>query len=331
MEKSKDTFPTKVNRFIEKLLGLHIGKLSKSKANRRSSLYRRRTLKDYLEKAGYPELDPEVLYRNVFWTTFSIILVTTLAATFMGVLNNREPLGIVVFLAALWTFVFILLWIFIWVIVYFYLDMRIYRRTMELEEVLPDFLQLTSANIFAGMPVDRALWYAVRPRFGVLAREIEDVAKKTIAGEDLERSLILFTRKYESNVLKRSISLLLEGMRSGGEMTDLLNKIAIDIQEARLLRKEMAASVMTYVIFITFAAIIIAPFLFGLATQLLIVITSIMQNISQSGSATGMGSLKIQMSGESVSLGDFKIFSYFMLALQAFFSACIISSIRKGT
>ena len=42
--------------------------------------------------------------------------------------------------------------------------------------VLADFLGLTSSNISAGMPIDRALWFAVRPKFGILAREIEEVA-----------------------------------------------------------------------------------------------------------------------------------------------------------
>jgi pilus assembly protein TadC len=63
-------------------------------------------------------------------------------------------------------------------VVFFYFDYKIYQRTKEIEEVLPEFLQLTSANISAGMTIDRALWFAVRPKFGVLAKEIEEVAKK---------------------------------------------------------------------------------------------------------------------------------------------------------
>ncbi len=42
-------------------------------------------------------------------------------------------------------------------------------------------------------------------------------------------------------------------MESGGEIGELLNKIAINIQETRIRKKEMAASVMTYAIFIGFA------------------------------------------------------------------------------
>ena len=77
-------------------------------------------------------------------------------------------------------------------------------------ELLTRLMKLTSANISAGMPIDQALWFAVRPKFGVLAKEIEEVAKSTIAGADLQTALIDFTKKYNSKILKRSINLIIE-------------------------------------------------------------------------------------------------------------------------
>jgi len=59
----------------------------------------------------------------------------------------------------------------------------------------------------------RALWYAVRPRFGVLAREIEIVAKQTMSGEELDKALIRFFKKilFFNTWKDRSICLL-EGL-----------------------------------------------------------------------------------------------------------------------
>ena len=85
----------------------------------------------------------------------------------------------------------------------FYLNLRIYNRTKEIEKVLPDFLQLTAANISAGMSIDKALWFSIRPRFGILAKEIETVAKKSMSGEDLEQALKEFASKYDSPTLDR--------------------------------------------------------------------------------------------------------------------------------
>ena len=169
---------------------------------------------------------------------------------------------------------------FTWMIMYSILDLYKYNRRMELEGVLPDFLQLTAANIRAGIPIDRALWFAVRPRFGILAREIEIVAKRTMSGQDLEAALTEFVDKYDSVVLARAVALLIEGIKGGGEIGILLTNIANNIQEGFLLRKEMAANVVTYVIFITFATVGAAPFLFALSSQLLSVITKITNEVS---------------------------------------------------
>ncbi|MFH1134361.1 MAG: type II secretion system F family protein [Nanoarchaeota archaeon] len=213
-------------------------------------------------------------------------------------------------------------------------DLRIFQRRMMIEEVFPDFLQLTAANIRSGMPIDRALWYAVRPRFGVLAKEVELVAKETLSGRDLEKSLVEFSKKYDSPTVERAINLLISGLEAGGEIGDLLTKIAMDIQETRIMKKDMAANVMTYVIFISFATLLAAPFLFALSYNLLIVIQRIMGNISlpqDSMSGGGFGNLLINMSAESISIPDFKIFAVLMLAVTSFFSAVIIAIIQKGS
>jgi archaellum biogenesis protein FlaJ (TadC family) len=210
------------------------------------------------------------------------------------------------------------------------LDYTIYKRTKEIEEVLPEFLQLASANISAGMPIDRALWFAVRPKFGILAKEIEEVAKSTIAGEDLEQALETFTKKYDSKILKESMSILIEGMRAGGEIGFLLNQIASNMQDIKIMRQEIAASVMSYVIFITAASIIGAPVLLALSSQLLVIMTGISSTIDLDDSSGSSSSFKIDMSSDSISIGDFKIFATVVLLFTSIFSAMIISVIRKG-
>jgi len=187
-------------------------------------------------------------------------------------------------------------------------------------------LQLTASNIKAGMTIDSALWYAVRPRFGVLAKEIEVVAKDTMRGEDLKTALQKFADKYESVLLKRSISLLIEGLEAGGEIGNLLNKIAINIQENKIMRKEMAANVTTYVIFISFATIAAAPMLFGLSGVLIRVISDIGSNVG----STATTGLAISFSSGGITYSDFKIFAIVSLIITSFFSAVIISTIKNG-
>ncbi len=319
------------NRFI-KLKNLKDKKIFKRKRTFNITLRgfaRNINLQEYLEKAGLEGTDAQQVTKKIFRFDILLCILASLAIIITGVTFKTGLLSLLVILLGLWLTVFFLLLGIIWSVYLFYLDMKIYQRTKAVEEVFPDFLQLTSANISAGMPVDKALWYAVRPGFGVLAKEIENVAKNTMAGEDLSAALTMFSRKYDSKVIQRSISLLLEGMAAGGEMADLLNKISLNIEEEKILQKEMAASVTTYVIFITFATIVAAPVLFGLANQLLVVIGNITSKLGPT-MKNANSFFTIGFSGNAIKTSDFRIFSYLVLIISAISSACIVSVIKKG-
>ncbi len=219
----------------------------------------------------------------------------------------------------------------LWLAFHQFLDLRIYSRRKQVEEVLADFLLLTSSNVRAGMTIDKALWYAVRPRFGVLAKEIEVVAKKTLSGEDLEKALKEFSESYDSPLLKRSISLLVEGLNAGGEIGHLLNNIALNIQETNLLRQEMAANVTTYALFINFATLFAAPFLFALAGEILKVVTKLGSSINlDTSDLQNTGGFTFSFSGTTLTYNDFFIFAILVLTLTTIMSNVIVSTIKKG-
>ncbi|MBU0666714.1 MAG: type II secretion system F family protein [Nanoarchaeota archaeon] len=293
----------------------------------RKKLRNKKILNTFMRKAGFEDVDERIFSKKVFKAAIIITAILTIILISVLIKNQMSFLKIIYFLVILWTLGLVLVLAFSWIFIHVYLDIRIFQRTLVLENVLPDFLQLASTNMSAGMTVDQALWFAVRPQFGVLAKEIESVAKSTIAGDDLSEALLDFSNKYDSKVLKRSVSLLIEGMRAGGKMADLLTKIAVNIQESKLMKQEMAANIMTYAIFIGFATVVAAPFLFALSTQLLQVVGDIMGSVDLSSNT---GSFSMKMSGDSISIVDFQIFSVIMLIVSGFFSACIVSIIRKG-
>jgi len=305
-------------------------KKAKEKKVKFTAAERRRRLDDYLEKGGL-EIDQHIIAKRIFYISLVLTLVLTAAYVYMNVVQDATISGIFLQVLVIWILGFLVMWGASWVFFRIYLDLLMFKRKLSVEEVLPDFLQLTSANLRAGMPIDRALWFAVRPRFGVLAKEIEDTAKRTLAGEDLNEALLNFAHKYDSQILTRSVYLLNEGMAAGGDVADLLNKIALNIQEMRGMKKEMSANVTTYVIFISFASMTAAPFLFGLSGQLLQIVQSISSDVAASGGAPqgGIG-LSINMSSETIKMSDFQIFVYLALIISSIFSAIIVATIKKG-
>ena len=92
-----------------------------------------------------------------------------------------------------------------------------------MEEVLPEYLRLVASNDRSGMPLDKSLLEANRPRFGILSKEIELIAKSTYVKGDLGKALQIFGRKFESKILERAMSNINEGIISGSSISKLPN------------------------------------------------------------------------------------------------------------
>ncbi|MBN1175439.1 type II secretion system F family protein [Candidatus Woesearchaeota archaeon] len=322
-EKKKTTTPIKSRAIISKF------DKKKTVQKRRFS----RFLEDFLEKAGI-EKKPKEISKSVIFVSIILTFISIIAFIIYGLTNFLSSNAYFVFIPLIIILGSVFFYIASLITLFIYFDFKIYQRTGQIEDVLPDFLQLASANISAGMPIDRALWFAVRPRFGVLAKEMEEIAKATFTGSELDEALIKFTQKYKSRLLKESVNLIIAGLKSGGELGDLLNKISENIQQTKIMRKEISASVMTYVIFIGVASVLAAPLLFALSSQLLHVVTGISGDFDTSAMEdmpSGVMPISFNFgSGESVKQSDFKIFSFTLIVITSFFAAAIIGVIQKG-
>ena len=329
--KEKDEFHKKQDRIDEMRRRLlerkKIGQIKKHhKVQRRR--YNKKLFAQNLVRAGVDQT-PEDAARFILFTAVTLTIVGVISSFYYFMLDPLFSWVFGSFMLVMWASLgFGLMYGIAWLGYHQYLDMAIYRRRKEVEDVLADFLLLTSANVRAGMTIDKALWNAVRPRFGVLAKEIEIVAKRTLSGEDLTVALHDFAESYNSPLLKRSVSLLVEGLTAGGEIASLLNDIALNIQETQIMRKEMASNVTTYAIFINFATLIAAPVLFALAGELLKVVRELSSRISLDPSEV-QGGFAFS-GGSSLTYGDFLIFAIITLSMTTVFSAIIVGTIKKG-
>jgi pilus assembly protein TadC len=304
----------------------------KEKPIKRSHHEQKRVFSNFIRKAGI-ELSFEEINRKIITISGSLMFVVGVILLFTFVFKRTFVMDALTFFLSTTVLVGIVSFIILWGGFFIFVDYIIYKRRKEMEAVFPDFLQLTAANINAGMPIDRALWFAIRPKFGILAKEMESVAKATMVGENLNSALIEFSNKYDSLTIKRAMNLLLEGLESGGEIGDLLTRISNNLMETENLKKEMASGVTTYVIFILFATLGAAPFLFGLTTELIVIMTSIMSSIAVGSDASSMGGIGAMMAnagGNSISITDYQIFAISSVCISATFAAIIISVIQKG-
>jgi archaellum biogenesis protein FlaJ (TadC family) len=220
------------------------------------------------------------------------------------------------------------------VVVYVWLRMRIDNRKKQIEEVLPDFLQICSANVRAGMSIERALWFAARPEFGLLSEEIANTTRRTFGGEPFTQALRKLAKKFDSRQLSRTINLIIEESSSGGEVATLLDKCAWDARQVQILHKEISEMMLMYVIFIVFASCVGAPLLYGLSYQLISSTNKIWKDIStqnpQGFPKMGMMSL-LQPRPPKVSTEDFYKFAIIATILVTFAASLVIAVINTGS
>ncbi len=284
-------------------------------------------IRSYLLKAGIT-MEPFTLAKLLF--KLALLLTFLLTAYFLYELAKAGEfrLGfLAIMLIIIWVGAFASILFIVWLLAFVIIDLRMHQRRIAIEQLLPDFLQLTAANINGGMTIDKALWHAVRPRFGVLAKEIEVVAKETVSGTELSAALRDFSAKYDSKTLKRSLNLLIEGIEGGGRVGELLTRISMNIKDQQLMKEEMAANVSNYVIFIAAASTFGLPILLALAGKLMQIISTVMSQVSTPTDSSGLG---FSLSGPSLAPADYTLFAMGVIVVTTVFSSMIIAVIQKG-
>lgn len=281
-------------------------------------------IRSFFLKAGYEDV-PYDFFGWLFYVTLAITYFIYIIIIYPK-LSGYSPISVLLITFIVWFIIQIVLVTLTIVYLYFSLIVKIYQRTKEIETILPDYLQLVSANLKGGMSFEKSLWVAIRPEFGIISKEITMVSKKVMTGNDLAEALEEFTEKYDSPILKRSFDLIIGEVDSGGKITVIVDKVIENIRKTKALKEEMAAATLTYMIFIGVTVIIIAPGLFALSFQLL----KIMMGFASKLSTTNTAALPINFSSISLNPNDFMTFSIGAIILIALFSSMIISIIEKG-
>ena len=233
-----------------------------------------------------------------------------------------------IFLLSFNAFILVFLAIFfvLEIVFYLWLILKADAKGRYIENVLPDALMLMAMNLKSGMTTDRALIMAARPEFGPLETELNKTGKQILAGKDIKKAMMDMGSRIKSRVLERTISLLVEGIRSGGELSALLQQIAEEMQTTKAVESEVRANVLMYAIFIFFAAGVGAPLLFGISTYL---VGGFSQQISTIHTPDS-GAIPISAGAISISPSFLVMFAVLALTITSLFGGLIVGIVKKG-
>lgn len=252
-----------------------------------------------------------------------IVMFGLVAGLFLGLL--MESFGILSLLFG-FTLSFALVEMFFYLMITFSID----AKTKEVEDILPDALQLMSSNVRAGLTTDKALLLAARPEFGSFGEEIRRVGRETMTGRDLASALMDTTNRIKSDHLSRTMDLIVNSIRSGGELADLLDQTSMDLRDQQMIQKEISAGVLMYVIFIFIAIALGAPALFAISSFLVEILSKNIEMISSQMPPEAASSSVISLTGVSVDPGFVDFFSTVSIVISCVFGSVIMGLIRSG-
>ncbi|MBU4437510.1 MAG: type II secretion system F family protein [Candidatus Altiarchaeota archaeon] len=267
--------------------------------------------------AGVPRNPEETLGTTLMYSMILPVLTAAVAIT-LGA-------SLIIIIATIFVSFFI-----VWITMYVLLTLLIERRTDSIEKVLPDVLSMISQNMIAGMTPYNALWTAARPEFGPLALEIQKVARDTLAGVSFEEALLDMIFRVKSTKLDRAVKLMIQGMKSGGELPTVLQEIAMDIRTEQNLMNRMRAETAAQAMFIIFAILVGAPLLFASSIQFITIFSKIYGRIDTNVLSQQAQSGLMSMSGLSITPEFYFMYAVLTLTISAFFASLLVGLIRTG-
>lgn len=211
---------------------------------------------------------------------------------------------------------------------YVFVYSRVEERKKRVEKILPDQLQMVAANIRSGLTPVVALRTAARPEFGILEEEIKYATTKSLGTENITDALKEISKRIDSEVLERVVSLFTASLKSGGKLARLLESTAEDIRKGQELKNELVSSTKMYVMFVLFVVTIGTPVLLAISLQFIDMVSALQASTgaSAAGSAA-LGGLGVNINLERTFLLQI---SYFVLAANGILSAILVGVIQEG-
>ncbi len=195
-------------------------------------------------------------------------------------------------------------------------------RINKIEEELPEALKQMADILKAGGTYEYALREISHADFGPLTPELENVLRKLEEGENFADSLSTLSYNIDSRLVKRSVTIIIDSVKAGAGLADILDEIAEDIRDTNRINHERRSQTLMQVLFMVTAGAIVTPFIFGLISTIVdFLITSSSQ----------LATLPTEVKLEAV---DSKFLLLYLLQIYVFIevvaSSVMISLMREG-
>jgi tight adherence protein C len=122
------------------------------------------------------------------------------------------------------------------------LDKAIAARKTAVQKALPDFLDMVSTTVQAGLSINQALGYAVDAAPGALGEEIKAALSEIRLGRARSEALKAAAERLQQQQFTTTITAITQAERLGTNISKVLNELAEDVRNQRIMLVEEHAA-----------------------------------------------------------------------------------------
>jgi flagellar protein FlaJ len=197
-----------------------------------------------------------------------------------------------------------------------------YIETKAKEDAFPEFLRNISESQKSGITLSQAIINSTKIEYGSLSKEVKKMASQISWGIPLPHVLEKFSERVKSSdFLRRSIAIILEAYRSGGEISEVMERVAESARMVKGLEAERKSKfsqqvMVMYAIFFIFIVIIIS------LNKILLPMFSMSAGQDIGGIGLTMGTLDPNF---------YRTIFQHMILIQAFFAGLLAGQVGEGS
>ena len=190
----------------------------------------------------------------------------------------------------------------------------------SIERNFSDALKQMADTLKAGDTYESALREVANSDYGRLSEEMSLALRRLEEGENLETALNGFAQRVDSRLVRRTILIVLDSVRTGASLSDILDEISDDVRDFQRLKDDRKSNTTMQFLFLVAAGGIIAPMIFG-------EINAVMGSLSNITLQTMTAAQKVAADAAS---GFMVIMIQFYLIIEVMGSGAMMSIIREG-
>lgn len=203
------------------------------------------------------------------------------------------------------------------------------KRQKEVEEKFLEFVRALVSTVKSGIPIPQALKQTADKDYGALTKHTKKLAYQMEWGMPVYDALTTFSKDTRNNVIKRSVSIVLEAEKSGGDIGNVLESVTDSVLHVKKMKAERKSEtysqmVQGYIVFFVFI---------GIMLLLQLKLFPSLQGVTglQEGLATSGLGFSVFGEGDKMTPEELGRVFFSLLMIQGFFAGIMIGKFSEGT